>query len=144
MQNLRHFQWPLLILICLAACVALLQRPRKRPASTAYQDYERSASAFVILSKGVLPFVAHVRVLNPAGDAAAGAEIDIRNNAGGNHAITDELGKAVINLAEYDVQEILLDNVSVFSRPNSYFNGFPHVKEGLQVLIIKRDPIKGF
>lgn len=116
----------------------LLLRERSIYRANQLQDYENSSTAFVLLSKGNLPFLVEVRVIDIHGNPVGGASIDIRNNSGGNSGTTSASGEASIKVGEREIEEILLDGQTVVNRPNAYGLGYPSVDNGLCVLIIKK------
>ena len=132
----------LVLLLCVAGLIViglLWWRAWTTERTVQLQDYENSSSAFVVFSKGRSALLVEVRVIDLDGNPVAGANIDIRNNSGGNAGTTDTNGHANIKVAEREIDGILLDGQPVLNRPNAYSLGYPSVEKGLCVLIVKRD-----
>jgi len=102
-------------------------RARTTDRAVQLQDYENSPSAFVVLSKGSSPFLVEVRVIDQDGNPVVGANIDVRNNSGGNVGTTGTNGHANIKVGEREIEQILLAGKPVLNRPNAYALGYPSV-----------------
>ena len=102
------------------------------------QEFENSSSAFLIMSQGTKPMLVELRVLDLAGNPVSGVDIDVRNNSGGNKSVSDANGHASIMVGETDVAQILLAGQTVLDRPNASALGYPNVKRGLRVLILRK------
>jgi hypothetical protein len=132
----------LVILLGVAVLIVggwLWWRERATTAAIQLQDYEISPSAFVLLTKGSSPLLVEVRVIDQNGFPIVGANVDVRNKSGGNLGITGTNGLASIEVAEWEVEQLLLSGKPVLNRPNAYALGYPSAENGLSVLIIKRN-----
>lgn len=114
-------------------------RARNANRTAQLQDYENSSTAVVVLSKGSSPFLVEVRVIDRDGNPVAGANIDVRNNSGGNAGTTGANGHTSIKVGEREIEQILLGGQPVLNRPSAYALGYPSVEKGLHVLIVKKD-----
>jgi len=140
-QGMKSSLRLVLLLCAVGLIVAGLVVCRKQIVRNATQlrDYETGPWAFAILSTSGVPFLVEVRVLDSRGNPVPGADVDIRNNSGGNRGSTDVNGRANIKVAEREVLQIFVDGCLVLNRPNADKLGYPSVDRGLSVLIVKKD-----
>lgn len=105
--------------------------------------YEKTEFSEVYLHEGGKPMCVICFVTDKNNLPIKFARIDIRNNSGGNEGLTNKEGKVEIALSEMDLEQILVEDIIVFNRPNAYELGYPNVKKGLEVKIIIKNRKSG-
>jgi hypothetical protein len=110
----------------------------------AYRDWawnERTRQGWIKLRPGGVPLRATFFVHNNSGRGLSGVDVDILNNSGWNGPKkTDEKGYAVLDLGELDVQKVVAGRITM-RRDNAYWLGSPHVRNGVMIDVLLREPI---
>ena len=125
-------------LVCLLAIGACLWRFLLENSLGSGRSFDESPLAYVILIRGGQPLEVDVRVQDLDGRPLSGVSVNVRNNSGGNPATCDSLGRALIQVSETDIEQIIVDGVNVLNRRRNWLTSFPTVEHGLRVLIIRK------
>jgi hypothetical protein len=109
----------------------------------AYHDWawnERTRQGWIKLRQGGVPLRAIFFVHDNTGRGLSGVDVDILNNSGWNGPKkTDEKGYAVIDLGELDVQKVVAGQITM-RRDKAYWLGSPHVRNGVTIDVLIREP----
>ncbi len=105
-----------------------------------YSTYESTSIADVVLVVGGDQMDIVCKVTNKDGTPVSNVNIDFRNNSGGNIGQTDRMGYVKVSVGETDLEEIVMNGITIFKRPYSYMFGYPTVKDGLKITITLKNP----
>jgi hypothetical protein len=103
-----------------------------------FRTYESSALADVTWTVGGEACVAEVRVRDVAGRPVPKVLFGVMNESGGNDAVSDASGLAVIRLGEGDFEGLFMDGKYIVSRPWGYWLKEPNVGRGLKFEVVKK------
>jgi hypothetical protein len=107
----------------------------------AFHDWawnERTQAGWIKLRRGGVPMRAEFFVHDDTGRGIGGVEIAILNNSGWSRPMqTDEQGRAVLNLAEPDVQKVVAGPITM-QRAAAYWLNSPNVQNGVSIDVLIR------